>query len=281
MRAHSGTRWVVAAWFAAACGGAEGPLEETGGPGPDDPALDCAEVLTCVEACATDADRAGCEASCADRVTVADAAPWTALAACDLAQACAYDRACLELGCGPELQECVGGGGGGTTPADTLPARYVGAVIDETPDLIGMHLLSTGDAVFVRDEAGDSGGFAFYRLESITYLAEASGGSADCTYAASEEITFVDPPSAGNHVQIEIEADDDGARRYEVVTTLSELVPDALTVSCKDGGFVTDFNAENNVASGVPMPTTLDLSHLQATVDFGSRIWSWDLHGEE
>lgn len=180
-------------------------------------------------------------------------------------------------------------GSGGNVDAgsgDGFPARFTGTVVDENPNFAGTQLKSTGDAVFVRDDSADprgtSGMFAFYKLQSVTYVATQMGMDlSGCTFSANETATFMSPPPLGNLVAIMKQPDGQGRYQYDVTTTLSTRRPNSLTIACPPpGGTSTaDWNAELNVAAGVPAPTTTDRFKLKANVTLGGRNWSWDLTG--
>lgn len=243
--------------------------------------LGCKEVLECSAACSP-SDDGGCTDGCVARATASAKDQLTALVQCDQTNACDSNESCLQSKCATELVACVSlakpDGGGG----DDFPKKYVGKVTDSS-NLGGMQLDSTGDAVFVRDDQADprgqSGTFAFYRLESITYVAKASGSTGPCTYSANETVTFTNPPAFENLVAIKKQPNAQGAYEYDITTTLSQKRPGAMTTTCNPGGTSqSDFNAENNVAAGVPAPTTNDKLVLKATAQ-GSTRWSWDLKG--
>ncbi|MBL8957436.1 MAG: hypothetical protein JNK82_42075 [Myxococcaceae bacterium] len=178
----------------------------------------------------------------------------------------------------------AGGTGGTGGSGDGFPNRWVGTVTDENSNFGGLVLRSVGQAVFVRDDSADPRGttHAFYKLLSITYTATVSGTSAGgCTHAASEVVTFMNPPPFENLVAIRKMASG-GEYEYDITTTLSQARPNAETITCPPpAGVVTaNFNAENNVAAGVPAPKTSSLTRLQATVPAfmqPTRTWSWDL----
>ncbi|MBX7116950.1 MAG: hypothetical protein K1X64_21675 [Myxococcaceae bacterium] len=253
--------------------------------------LTCFEVLQCVNNCGS-ADAGSCADGCVGRASSAATAQLQALVNCDQAQGCNSEDACLEMKCANEVNACLehtdggmtSGTGGGT--GDGFPARYEGTVTDENPNFGGLQLKSVGQAVFVRDDSADprgqSGMFAFYKLQSITYVATEMGTIGPCTMTASETVTFTNPSAFENLVAIQKQRDGQGAYAYDITTTLSAKRSGALTIACNPGGTSTaNFNAENNVAAGVPGPTTSDLKVLKATAQGsnGGRIWSWDLKG--
>lgn len=245
--------------------------------------LDCPGVLQCIADCPTSTTTT-CEDACVARGTAAAVSQVNALASCAEAHSCGDSGACLQMNCGPELAAC-NGGGGGDGGADGFPARYTGTVTDEIKNFSGsVTLLSTGTATFVRDDAADPNpgqGWAFYRLETITYTATASGqDAAGCTWSANETVTF-NNPGGGNMVSIQ-KTPAGGPWTYNLVTTLTESRPNALTITCPPPvpPRVTDFSAGHNAAASIPLPTTTSLTHLQASVPAymqPGRTWSWDL----
>lgn len=73
-----------------------------------------------------------------------------------------------------------------------------------------------------------------------------------------------------------------GPWTYNLVTTLSESRPNALTITCPPPAQprITDFSAGHNASASIQLPTTTSLTHLQASVPAymqPSRTWSWDL----
>ncbi len=261
------------------------PPGGTSGSAPDAGAsqLGCKEVLQCSAACSA-ADDGGCTDGCVARATPSAKSQLSAIVQCDQTNGCNSDQTCLESACAAELAACVSfvppsGDGGGV---DDFPKKYVGTVTDNL-NLGGMLVDSTGNAVFVRDDQADprgqSGMFAFYRLESITYVSKASGSTGPCSYSANETVTFTNPSPFQNLVAIKKQPNGQGAYEYDITTTLSQKRAQALTTTCTPGGTSTsDFNAENNVAAGVPAPTTTDKLVLKAKAQ-GSTRWSWDLKG--
>ncbi len=245
--------------------------------------LDCKQVIECAATCGADAD-GGCTQTCVGRASPSAHDQLVALTQCDQANACNGDETCLKASCAAELDACVtviATNDGGST-ADSFPKKYTGTVSDSS-NLGGTQLDSKGNAVFVRDDQADprgqSGDFAFYRLESITYVATASGGAGPCTVSANETVSFTSPPAFENLVAIK-KQQVAGKWEYDVSTSLTQKRPGALTTTCNPGGTSkSDWNAENNVAAGVPAPTTTDPMALKATVNYGGRIWSWDLKG--
>ncbi|MEW5740199.1 MAG: hypothetical protein AB1938_14805, partial [Myxococcota bacterium] len=175
------------------------------------------------------------------------------------------------------------GGGGGS---GNFPSRFVGTLTDLTdmPGTFG-RMESTGMATFVRDDQADprgqSGMFAFYKLQTVTYTATASGNVGMCTQSASETVTFTNPPAFENLVTIRIQATG-GAHEYDVSTTLSKPFPNGLTLTCNPGGTTTSsFNAELNVATGSTTPTTTNVYSLVGSFSGApGHTWSWNLQGQ-
>ncbi len=261
------------------------PPGSSGTPDAGPSQLGCKEVLDCSAACSA-SDDGGCTDACVARATPSAKDQLTALVQCDQTNGCNSDESCLQSKCATEIAACVslvpGDGGTEGGGGDDFPKKYVGKVTDSS-NLGGMQLDSTGDAVFVRDDQADprgqSGTFAFYRLESITYVAKASGSTGPCTYSANETVTFTNPPAFENLVAIKKTPNGQGAYEYDITTTLSQKRPGAMTTTCNPGGTSqSDFNAENNVAAGVPAPTTNDKRILKANAQ-GTTRWSWDLKG--
>jgi hypothetical protein len=265
----------------AACNPGTSSAPNDGGTNPG--ALDCKAVLDCAASCGADAD-GGCTQACIDRANPTARGQLVALTQCDQTNGCNSDATCLQASCAAELNACVTV----TTPTDggvgpdDFPKKFTGKLRDQS-NLAGEILDSTGDAVFVRDDQADprgqSGQFAFYKLESVTYVATASGGTGPCTVSAKQTVSFTSPPPFENLVSIK-KQQVGGKWEYDVSTSLTKPFPNALVTTCvPQGGGTSQFNAELNVAAGVPAPTTTDVKHLKATVNEGSRIWSWDLVG--
>lgn len=268
--------WVVAL-SAAACGGGGGT------------SLDCTGLFQYAAACST----SDCEADCRARAGATANAQADAIVNCDTAQNCQGDADCLRLKCSAEVTACfgapdggVGGGGGTGGGSGAFPSRFVGTLSDltDSPGTIG-RLESTGQATFVRDDnadpRGQSGMFAFYKLETITYTATASGTVGTCTLSANETVTFTNPPAFENLVAIRVQPNG-GAYEYDVSVTLTKPFPNGLTMTCNPGGTsTTQFNAEINTTAWSPSPTTTNPSSLVGSASGGpGRTWSWNLQGQ-
>ncbi len=241
--------------------------------------LTCAEFAQCLSACGD----SKCEDDCVAKASSTAVDQFNALATCDQTNGCNGESACQDAKCAAPIVACFPGtmidGGSG----DGFPASYVGTVTDNS-NVGGIIIESTGTATFVRDDAADprgtSGMFAFYKLKTITYVSKSSGGAGGCTYSANETVTFTDPPAFENLVAIQ-KMPSAGAYTYDITTTLSTKRPMALTIACPSGTMVESYNAENNVAAGIPAPTTTSLLNLKKTLmaPGQNRTWAWDLKG--
>ncbi|GMU62800.1 MAG: hypothetical protein AMXMBFR34_45630 [Myxococcaceae bacterium] len=276
---------VVWALSSSCGGGGSNDAGTGGGTGGGSGQLDCAGLLSCAAACTT----AQCETDCRTRASTTANTQADAIVACDATHNCQADNTCLNTNCGAQITACLGprdGGTGGGGGSDGFPARFVGTLTDLTdmPGTLG-RLESTGQATFVRDDQADprgqSGMFAFYKLETVTYTATASGNVGTCTQQAMETVTVANPPAFENLVAISIQAGGSG-HQYDVSTSLTRPFPNGITFTCPGAGTSTaHFNAELNVSSGTSMQFTTNTSSLvgSASVTAG-RTWSWNLQGQ-